>query len=356
MKNIVIVALFILLNANLTTAQTRVEKKVATKATGYGVTYSLPKTVLVITVEVTKTTYSAGPYFRYADIHLGIKDPIIEDRVEFEIDGVSLVNKGIPDENNSYVVEFRSGTVAPYVFLTGDGLLCSINTEYTPVESVSGTIPPVTESENMNVTTVFTEEYLKAGTVARQAEVAAKQIYLLRERKLDILTGNADNMPPDGESMRLIIKGLDDQEKMLTRLFAGNFTKETFSHEITLIPQDNINDDVLFRFSNRKGILDADDLGGDPVYINLHITEQAPVLSPRDAERKEKSMKGIIYNLPGKAQVDIKTTQNTLYRGEVQVVQFGTRESLAPVMFEDRRSPVKVTFYPETGAIKQVSQ
>ena len=356
MKNIVIIALFILLNVNLTMAQTRVERKVATKATGYGVTYSLPKTVLVITVEVTKTTHKVGPYFRYADIHLGIKDPIIEDNVYYELDKVTLTNKGIPDLDNTYVVEFRSGTVAPYVFLTGDGLLCSINADYTPVESVSRTIPQVTESENMNVTTVFTEEYLKAGTVARQAEVAAKQIYLLRERKLDILTGNADNMPPDGESMKLIISGLEEQEKMLTHLFAGNSTKETFLHEITLIPQDNINDDVLFRFSNRQGILDADDLGGDPVYINLHITEKAPVLSPKDAAKKEKSMKGIIYNLPGKAQVEIKTIQNTLYRGEVQVVQFGTRETLAPVMFEDRRSPVKVTFYPETGAIKQINQ
>ena len=356
MKNIVVVALFILLSINFTMAQTRVEKKVATKATGYGVTYSLPKTALVITIEITKTTYKAGPYFRYADLHLGIKDPVVEDKVNYELDKVSLANKGIPDADNMYVVEFKSGTVAPYVYLTEDGLLYSINTEYTPVESVTKTIPQVTASEDMDITTVFTEEYLKAGTVARQAEVAAKQIYLLRERKLDILTGEADNIPPDGESMRLVIKGLEDQEKMLTSLFAGSYTKEVFSHEITLIPQDNIHDEVLFRFSNKQGILDVDDLGGDPVYINLRITERAPELNPKDAEKKAKSMKGIIYNLPGKAQVEIKTNQNTLYRGEVQIVQFGTRESLAPVMFEDKKSPVKVTFYPETGAIKQINQ
>ena len=356
MKNIAITALCIFLSANLTLAQTRVEKKVVTKATGYGVTYSLPKTVFAITVEMTKTTYKAGPYFRYADIHLGIKDPIVEDMVEYEIDKVSVVNKGVPDADNTYVVEFKSGTVAPYVFLTEDGLLCSINTEYIPVNTATNDNSQVDDSEYTSVATVFTEEYLKAGTVARQAEVAARQIYLLRERKLDILTGDADNMPPDGESMKMIINGLDNQEKILTRLFAGSSTKETFSHVITLIPQDNINDDVLFRFSKRQGILDADDLGGDPVYINLRITEMAPELSPKDAARKEKSMKGVIYNLPGKARVEIKSAQNTLYRGEMQVVQFGTQECLAPVMFEDRRSPVKVTFYPETGAIKQINQ
>ena len=355
MKNIVVVILSILLISNTTMAQTRVEKKVATKATGYGVTYYLPKTVFVITVEMTKTIYKAGPYFKYADILLGIKDPVIEDMVSYELDKVSLINKGIPDLTNAYIVEFKSGTVAPYVFLTEDGLLCSINTEYIPGGSATKTNPPVTESEDLNVTTVFTEEYLKAGTVARQADVAANQIYHLRERKLDILTGDADNMPPDGESMKLVIKGLEDQEKMLTRLFAGSSTKETLSREITFIPQDNINDEVLFRFSKKLGMLDADDLGGDPVYVNLRILERAPELSPKDAEKKEKAMKGVIYNLPGKARVEIKTAQNTLYRGELQVVQFGTQESLAPIMFEDKKSPIKVTFYPETGAIKQIN-
>ena len=356
MKNIAIVLLFMLLNVNLGLTQTRVEKKVATKATGFGATYYLPKTVFIINVEITKTTYKAGPYFMYADLHLGIKDVIMDDNIIYELSKVSLTNKGIPDVNNTYVVEFRSGTVAPYIYLTEDGLLCSINTEYNLFEPVTGNNPIMTEPENMNVSTVFTEELLRANTVQRQAELAARQIFHLRERKLDILTGDAENMPPDGEAMRLVIKGLEDQEKMLTSLFMGNYTKETSMYEITFIPQDNIIDDILFRFSKRQGLLDADDLGGEPVFISLNVTERAPVLSPKDAEKKAKSMKGIIYNLPGKARVEIKTAQNTMYRGELQVVQFGTQESLAPVMFEDRRSPVKVTFYPETGAIKQINQ
>jgi len=334
--------------------QTRVEKKVATKATGFGVTYSLPKTTFVITVEVTRTTCKAGPYYRYAEILLGIKDAVMEDNIVYEMGKVSLVNKGIPDASNTYVVEFKAGTVAPYVYLTDDGLLCSINTEYIPAEPVAGNEPKSSESIDLNVTTVYTEELLKAGTMARQAEVAARQIYLIRERKMDILTGDAENLPPDGEAMRLAIQGLEDQENKLTSLFAGGCTRETSYHEITLIPKDDINDEVLFRFSKRQGILDADDLGGEPVFINLLVTDHAPELSPKDAEKKEKSMKGIIYNLPGKARIEIKTAQNSLYRGEQQVVQFGTRESLAPVMFEDKKSPVRVTFYPETGAIRQI--
>ena len=354
MKNIVVVALFMLLNATMGLAQTRVEKKVATRATGFGITYSLPKTSLIVTVEEIKTTCMAGPYFRYAERYLGIKDVVMEDNVSYELGKVSLINKGIPDNENTYVVEFRSNTVAPYVYLTEDGLLCSINTEYDPSVPVTvretGSVEPA-----VNVEAFFTEELLMAGSVVRQAEVAAKLIYRIRESKMDILTGEAENLPPDGEAMKLQISKLEEHEKALTSLFTGSCSKETAYYDIPFIPRDDVNDDVLFRFSRRQGVLDADDLGGDPVYINLQVTERALELTPREAERKERAMKGIIYNVPGKARVEIKTTQSPLYRGEVQVVQFGTRESLAPVMLEDRRNPVKVTFYPETGAIRHIA-
>ena len=47
---------------------------------------------------------------------------------------------------------------------------------------------------------VFSEELLMAGSTAKQAEVAAKQIYRIRESRMNILTGDADNLPPDGEA------------------------------------------------------------------------------------------------------------------------------------------------------------
>jgi hypothetical protein len=54
--------------------------------------------------------------------------------------------------------------------------------------------------------------------------------------------------------------------------------------------------------------------------------------------------------------VEIHLQRQSLFKGEITVVQFGYRESLAPNLFEDRKKPVKVYFYPETGAIKQIIQ
>ena len=63
-----------------------------------------------------------------------------------------------------------------------------------------------------------------------------------------------------------------------------------------------------------------------------------------------------VYDIPGKASVTISMNKKTLLKGEVQVTQFGSQEGLAPVMFEDKKAPIKVYFYPETGAIKQIIQ
>lgn len=355
MKNLIVAACLLLCMPLM--AQTKVVKKNAVKANNFGITYSLPKTTLVVDAEVTKTTCKAGPYYQYAEKYLGVKDAVTEDKVYYELGKLSLINKGVPDADNTYIVEFKGGTVAPYAYLTEDGLLCSINAEYTPEESELETIQKnAKKTTKTNDASVLSEELLMAGSTARQAEVAAKQIYRIRESRLNILTGESDNLPPDGAAMKLVIQQLEEQEKALTNLFVGILTKETSHYEVSITPYDDLDKEVLFRFSSRMGIVNADDLGGDPVYMNLKATDRAPALDAKEAEKKEKSMKGIIYNIPGKANIEIIMNRKTLYKGEAQITQFGTREGLAPVMFEDKKAPVKVYFYPETGAIKQIIQ
>jgi hypothetical protein len=122
-------------------AQTKVEKITPTKATGYGITYFLPKTSFVVNVEVTKKTVKAGIYYRYAELYLGLKDVPTEDNVSYELGRVTVINYGITDAENAYKIEFKQKTVAPFVYLTSDGLLCAINTEYTPEKPEESVVP-----------------------------------------------------------------------------------------------------------------------------------------------------------------------------------------------------------------------
>ena len=355
MKNFIVIA-SLLLTVPLI-AQTKVVKKNAVKSNNFGVTYTLPLTTFIVDAEVTKVTSKAGPYYKYAEKYLGVKEVITEDKTLYLIDKITLQNKGIPDKDNTYIVEFKSGTLAPYVYLTEEGMLCTINAEFETLQNQADSVKKKKATPaSVTPASVLSEELLMAGSTAKQAEVAAKQIYRIRESRLNILTGEADNLPPDGEAMKLVIEQLEQQERALTNLFTGVVTKESSTSTFTIHPTGDMDKEILFRFSDLLGVLDADDLGGAPVYLNLTATEKAPVLDPKEAEKKEKSMKGIIYNIPGKASIEIKLNNKTLYKGEEQVTQFGSKESLAPSMLEDKKAPVKVYFYPETGAIKQIIQ
>ena len=349
-----IISLFGLLVIAVTiTAQTNVEKVTPTKATGYGIFYTLPKTSFIINVEATKVTVKAGPYYRYAERYLGVKDVVTEDAVYYELGRITMFNKGVPDPNQRYKIEFNQKTVAPYAFLTRDGLLCAINVAYVP-EFIDEERRVEHKEISSFSTSVYSEELLRAGSEPRQAEVASKLIYELRESLKDIITGNADYMPPDGEALKLMINKLEEQEKALVNLFTGIKSRETEYYDVTITPEDELEREVLFRFSTKLGILDEDDLGGEPVYMNLTAIERKPELDPKEADKKAKS-KGLVYNVPGRGRAEIFYNNKSLLKKETLVVQFGIRDVLLPVLFEDKKQPIKVTFYPETGALKNTS-
>ncbi|MDR0733221.1 MAG: DUF4831 family protein [Dysgonamonadaceae bacterium] len=339
-------------------SQTNVVRTSATKSAGYGVEYFLPKTVLTVHVEYSKITSKAGIYAKYAGKFLGLdeKSIISDDRIYYRLDKITVENKGIPDKRESYLVEFKEKTTAPFVCLTEDGLICSVNAEYELPEDAqtAKTENNAEKLPDINVQSLFTEEYLLAGSTLKMAEVAAKQIYRLRESRNDVLTGDAENVPRDGEGMKLVLAALEAQEKAWVELFTGTAMVETTTSEFEIEPASDINKETLFRFSIHSGLVDANDLSGNPVYINLiKIDEGNPSAEP-DAKKKDKDLKSIVYNVPGKASVEIFYGRNALYKNTVQVTQFGKKQTLATSLFEDKKTPVKIYFYPSTGAIKQI--
>ena len=352
---------FILFIVNFLNAQTKVLKMSATKSTDFGVTYSLPKTMLTARVYYSKTTQKAGRYARYAEKYLGIKEEsvVLEDQIYYTLNNITIESKGIVDKDASYLVEFKSKTTSPFVYLTEDGLICTINADYIPEstnDNKTATTQPVSDVSKLPSHSVYTEEYLQAGSVTKMAEVAAKQIYNLRESRTDMLTGNADNAPRDGEGMKIVLANLDAQEKTLTELFTGTTSVESLYAEFEIEPLSDMNKEVLFRFSKYLGIVDSDDLSGSPVYINIKNLEDSKAQEIVDPKRKDEKAQSIVYNVPGKATVEVFYGVNSMCKNTFPVVQFGRKQILAPSLFDDKKAPVKIYFYPETGAIKQIIQ
>ena len=360
-RNVGLICLLIPLFYSHLLAQTKVMKASASKVNDYGVQYMLPKTVLTVTVEYSQTQMKAGPYARYASRYLGIPEAEVtkEDQTYYTLDKISVSEKGIPDKDQSYFVLFKSKTIAPFVYLTEEGVICTINADYQPETPPvpAGNTPAATVSNvpKLNPQSIYTEEYLRAGSVSKMAEVAAKSIYRIRESRQDLLTGEVENVPKDGEAMRIILGNLDAQEKLWIELFTGTVETKTYSKKFTIEPVGEITKEVLFRFSRHFGVVEADDLSGSPVYWNLRDLKTVEILPP-DPKKKAKEPQSIVYNIPGKGEIEIYTATQKLASSVVNITQFGTTEILATSLLEDKKGQVRVYFYPNTGGIRQIIQ
>ncbi len=339
------------------TAQTKVVKRSLAKSNNYGVNYFLPQTIFAIDIRVTKIDKKAGPYYRYAERYLGVSDIIKEDQTYYELEGIEIFSKGVPDKEKAYLIELKSKTTAPFVYLTENGLICTINAEYTADTTLVNdeSVEPIEPSSKLSVETLFTEEYLQAGSTAKMAEIAAKQIYKIRESRMDILTGEADNVPRDGEALKLILKQLDSQEKALVELFTGSTDKNTSVVSMNTKPQTEMEQELIFRFSKHFGVVDKDDLTGEPIYLNLKKIHSVEPIAVDDSKKKSPD-KGVFYNIPGQGLAEVYFRTNLIYKTTLDITQFGTTQILANPIFEDKKAPVKVYFYPETGGIKHIEQ
>lgn len=332
----------------------------ALKSNDYGVVYSLPITQLDFEINITKTTYERGEYYQFAKQYLNIDNPILEDKVVYSLNDIEIHNIGIPDKNESYFIQFRSNTVEPYVYLTKEGLICAIN-ENPPIDEKMKTSPSQTVSPpTVNAQSLLTEEILLAGSRSKQAELIAKQIFALRMSRSDILTGEAENMPPDGDAYKLVMDQINMQEKALIELFEGNVKTEDISKTISIIPtNENIDHEVIFRFSNKFGLVNAEDLSGEPVYLTLTNKNPQPQVELTERQIRELEKKfsdGVVYNIPSKAQLTVNFRNQVLANKEVDMVQYGSQDVLTRRMFDSRKQPIKVIFYPELGAIRQIIQ
>lgn len=351
--------LLLLITVVPTTFAQRTTRVNAVKANNYGVTYSLPKTSFEVIFLVKKTTYRKGDFYPYAQRYLGIENPVTQDNVLYSLEDVSIINKGVADKENSFMVEFRTRSVEPFVSLREDGVIVAINAD-PELQVLQKMDVPQGKSSSVNPRSYLSQEALMAGSTARQAELVARQIFGLRSNRSDILSGEADNMPPDGNAYKMVMEEINLQEKALTGLFAGSEETEYFTRTYTIVPdQGNIERKVIARFSEKLGVVDADNLAGEPVYFSLvNKTQQVEnQLSDRDLQRLENKFKeGIVYNIPGKANLTVEFKNKELQNHEVDVVQYGTRDVLVRKTLDNTKQPVKVYFYPELGAIKQIIQ
>jgi hypothetical protein len=317
-----------------------------------GVVYYLPKTALRIHLLIEKQTYTPGQFARYAERYLHLMDVVQQEQISQRIVNCEVSSFGVRDTSKCYSVRLKGKAETAEVRLSEQGTLLAVNDEPLAY-SIPALSAPLTShlSPLTSHQSLLSSEALAAGSTAKMAEITAQQIQELQERRQQLATGEADEMPQDEQQLRLMLQQIDQKCAQLMTHFTGTVRRDSSEHILTFCPDKDINHQVLFRISRRLGLVDKDDLSGTPYYIDLKN------LSPDERPAPEnKKQTGFYVNVPGLAQLTISQDDQTLAQFMVPLAQFGFTELRDGDLF--RRYVTRLQLHPATGAVvrQQVEQ
>ena len=314
--------------------------------------YYLPKSEVLVVAQAEQTIEKPGPFFRYAERYLGITDVITRERNSYQLAQIEISTQQVADPSKGYVVEIGKKGIAPLLTLMPDRVLFGVNLPFD--YQLSKPIEPIASQPDTTITfdlSLLGEEALMANSVPKMAEMAAKQIYRIREARMAFLTGESERMP-DGLALQEILTYLDRTEKELMALFVGKRKVLTTTSTFPVAVNGALTNYIVFRLSTLKGILPADDLMGSPIYLTL---KPEMVIAPTSEKGKEKKVvaTGYTFNNPGYALVTITDNRNLNIQQRLPMPQFGTVESLPVGLCNDAQ--LRILYDVNTGSIEKLA-
>lgn len=160
-------------------------------------------------------------------------------------------------------------------------------------------------------------------------------------------------MPSDGKAMQIALDNLAAQEAALTAMFAGTtqVSTDVVTYQWTPEATDDPQRIILGRLSQIDGLVDADDLSGAPIYLDINVVKRGVLPTTEKGEPKKFPKGGLAYRVPGEAKVSVVYDGATLASQNIDVAQLGVVFGIDPSLFTDKKAPAYVIFDPNTGAV-----
>ena len=309
-----------------------------------GLVYFLPKSAVRFNLLVEKKTYTPGRFARYAEKYLRIADIEQEPQTTYRVARYELTQLGVRDTSKCFSVKMKGGKLETAdVKLSSDGVLQAINTSpLAPVERTPFRAAP--KHRPADPQKYLSAEVLAASNLGKMAELTAQQIIELQENRQQLITGDADEMPQDDDQLYRMLQEIDIERDALMSLFIGTVSRDTTEHVITICPDREVQQEVLFRLSQRLGLVDKDDLSGTPFYLSVQNLTPTPYGTPEN-----KKEEGIYVNVPAMIRLTLYQDDIKLDAFDLPMAQFGCLELRDASVF--KRYDAQLRLNPVTGAI-----
>lgn len=303
---------------------------------GNSVAYSLPRTVLKVTVVVEKESVRKGPYARFAQKYLGVMAPTV-DKDLYSVVGGSIGYAEETDPAAVYVLDNPDKSAGKIYNVTPEGLLAA-PMEGAPMPD-KGPVPPLAamppkpgKPGGIDVLsyvasdTSFVKLQVDKRSVIEQspesmAQQAANTIFTLRKRRMELVTGEfGENV--FGEGLAAALREIDRLEQEYTALFLGKQFKQRIVKSYDVIPEMGKNTAVVCRFTETGGLLPAGDLSGSPVVIDM-APENKLENSPWTRRTTKDSRGMVFYRIADMVNCRLMNGQSELAQRRIPIYQFG---------------------------------
>ena len=343
------------LGAQTAPAQVRTERYDLSAMEDDAITYTLPETRLYLAFSIEETRETPGDFALYAGRYLGTSEVVMAKARTFVLKGIEAGTYGVPSDTLRFTTRFGRRNSATNVTLTQDGILLAVNAPAVTLPELPASKTSVLgDRDPFRALSSMPREYVQATSLAKKAQIAADEIYRLRDSRTAVISGESEQPFPDGEAMKVAIGGLDEAERALTERFTG-VRQSALSTVVLKGFRPEEGEQIVARFSEQYGLLDKDDLRGEPVYLRVTVLEAAPKLEERDLRKKERQLsRGVVYTMPGRILAELSFEGTVLAKEEFAVAQYGTLEALEAVLFTDRDKVTEILLDPATGGVRQV--
>ncbi len=310
--------------------------------------YSLPSTTISLKVTADHESFVAGPYAKYAEKYLGIAaretsgdtytissiemvpyieaDPSVRVAVNLgtaknaAANFLNMCSQGIVIASDSYTgkpAQWRFPSVATQDEFASSGATSNLANRTTTLYK------SVKTAEGLEKVPVQQTQVVEK-SVEKKAEETAAMIFRLRQKRLDIITGDTD-ATYSGEAMDAAIKEITRLEQEYLSLFIGKSINDEQTVVFDVVPKAGNASQmyIAFRISDTQGLVPASNMGGRPIVLELQKEGDSGV-----SEAATSSKDRIFYRKPATVLAKVLDGQKLIMQSRIPVYQLGETLSI----------------------------
>ena len=307
------------------------------------IVYSLPSTTISLKVTAEHESFVAGPYAKYAEKYLGI-----EARTEsgdfYTLGAIEMIPCIEADPSVRVAVSLGTSKTASANFLNfcSQGLIMTSDS-YTgkqaqwrfpsAVNNSDFASSGATSNLDSRTTTLYKsvdglekvpvqQTQVVEKSIERKAEETASMIFRLRQKRMDIITGDTD-ATYSGEAMAAAIEEITRLEQEYLSLFIGKSVTDEQTVVFDVVPKaENGNKQmyIAFRISDTQGLVPASNMSGRPIVLEL---QKDGTHSAGTSEAASSAKGRIYYRQPATMTARLLDGQKEIMQGRMPVYQLG---------------------------------